>query len=646
MMGRHTMAGRRATALRRRGGVTVVIAARDAAGTLDVQLRALAAQRFDGPWEVIVADNGSTDDTVAIARSFSGRVPGLKIVDASARRGAAAARNLGATAARHPLLLFCDADDAAEPDWVAGLAHALADADAVAGGRRYDALNAAPHGPMDWPAPLFRKPPLRHLAAASSHNLGIRAAVFRDVGGFDETLAAAEDVDLCWRLQLAGFTLAAAPAAVMQIRRRSGVVATWRQAISYARADAVLAARYEGVGRGAGSPAVGVEEAPAVEEATTGARLLARLRTRGLRLPDPVHLAHRAGRAYGMRTAPRTSATTDADIPAPYVSPAHATETTGPALAASVIIAAYNAATSLAEQLEALLPQISDDTEVLVCDNGSRDATSRVAGRYVGDGRLRVIDASDRRGPAAARNIGAAHARGRLLLFCDADDVVAPGWVAAMVAALSDADLVAGALDGRTLNTANRASVSWEVSADIRMPFWTRYGAGASSNLGIRAETFASVDGFDERLRTAEDVDLCWRVQLAGHVFSRDRSALVRSRQRDGRRAVFRQAYAYGAGSRALRAKYRAYVDDDRGKTFREPLPPSSTSRPATAEAVPRARTSRMARALRVFTAGGQANLAWRLGEQLGARFGRVDPLITPMPSSVPPRPGGASAPR
>lgn len=290
---------------------SVVMPAFNASATIDAQLRALAGQAFDGAWEVVVADNGSTDDTVDRARSWEDRLPGLRVVDASARRGPGAARNIGAAAARAPFLLFCDADDAAEPSWVAALVVALEGADAASGARGYSALNRVPHGPMDWAAPLFSKEPLPHLSAASSHNLGVRAAAFAAIGGFDETLSAGEDVDLCWRLQLAGLHLAPAPDAVMQIRRREGLLATYRQALSYGRADALLARKYAAVvpplSPHAGTR--GAEHEPG--RATPG--VVARLRARGLRAPDPVHLLARLGRDRGERLGRRLPA------PAPYV---------------------------------------------------------------------------------------------------------------------------------------------------------------------------------------------------------------------------------------------------------------------------------------------------------------------------------------
>lgn len=286
---------------------SVVMPALNAAATIDGQLAALAAQVFAGTWEVVVADNGSSDDTVARALAWTGRLPRLRVVDASARRGPGAARNIGAAAAHAGILLFCDADDAAEPGWTAALAGALRRADAAAGGRRYSALNVAAHGPMDWPEPVFAKEPLAHLASASSHNLGVRAEVFASVGGFDESLPAGEDVDLCWRIQLAGFRFVAAPDALMQIRRRAGLLATYRQAVSYGRADALLAQKYAAVPRPMPSSAAGD---PATAERARG--LLERLRTRALRPPDPAHLLDRLGKRRGHRLARRLPP------PAPY----------------------------------------------------------------------------------------------------------------------------------------------------------------------------------------------------------------------------------------------------------------------------------------------------------------------------------------
>src|SRR5437763_781538 len=116
--------------------LSVVIPCLNAAATLGVQLAALAAQGWEGDWEVVVADNGSTDGSQAVAESYRSRLRGLKLVDASDRRGQAHARNLGAAAATGDAYFFCDADDEVAPGWLAALAGEIAKHDFVA--CRYD----------------------------------------------------------------------------------------------------------------------------------------------------------------------------------------------------------------------------------------------------------------------------------------------------------------------------------------------------------------------------------------------------------------------------------------------------------------------------------------------------------------------------
>ena len=88
-----------------------------------------------------------------------------------------------------------------------------------------------------------------------------------------------------------------------------------------------------------------------------------------------------------------------------------------------------------------------------MADNGSSDSGPDLAREWSArDPRIRLVDASGRPGPAAARNIGVKAARGDLLAFCDADDVVQPGWLAGLVTALGRAEVVAGVFDSGSLN--------------------------------------------------------------------------------------------------------------------------------------------------------------------------------------------------
>lgn len=287
--------------------VSVVIPAFNAEQTLGEQLAALSRQAVPFRWEILVCDNGSRDGTVRIVREWQGRLSQLKLVDASARRGPGAARNIGAASAKASLLFFCDADDVVADDWVHEMHQALQKADFVAGGRRYSLLNSKASGPADWEAPLFTKPFLPQLPAATSSNLGVRTAVFRGVGGFDELLQTAEDIDLCWRIQLDGHPLEGRPEAIVHIRRRGNLAAVFRQAYAYGAGDRVLQHKYAEVI--ASSPFLaGVERppdsAPTSEVAIAGP--LSRAWRKMLRLRYPIDLtfavdrmARRLGHRFG-----------------------------------------------------------------------------------------------------------------------------------------------------------------------------------------------------------------------------------------------------------------------------------------------------------------------------------------------------------
>src|SRR2546423_10557404 len=101
----------------------------------------------------------------------------------------------------------------------------------------------------------------------------------------------------------------------------------------------------------------------------------------------------------------------------------------------SVVVAVLDEEAHLGEQLAALAEQTYTGAwEVLVVDNGCTDGSIDVALRFARRlPGLQIVDASERRSLAHARNRGAAEAQGDLLAFCDADDVVLPGWLEAPV---------------------------------------------------------------------------------------------------------------------------------------------------------------------------------------------------------------------
>jgi glycosyltransferase involved in cell wall biosynthesis len=228
----------------RGAAVTVVIPARDAAATIDAQLAALAHQDHDGPLHVVLADNGSSDDTAARAAAWADRFASLRVVDASARRGPAFARNAGTEAAPTELVLLCDADDIADRSYVRHLSEALADADAVAGGT-VDFHDEVPDPP---PAPQpFGTAGFGFLPGLMSCSCGYRKSAWAAVGGFDaETypVATCEDIDFAWRLQLEGFRLVQAPAGFVFYRNPPSARRVLRTWYRYGRYQPVLQQRF------------------------------------------------------------------------------------------------------------------------------------------------------------------------------------------------------------------------------------------------------------------------------------------------------------------------------------------------------------------------------------------------------------------
>ena len=220
--------------------ISVVVPVRNGMPWLEHQLRALSAQAVPVEWEVVVADNGSDDGTRTCVERWSERNPRIHLVDASARRGAAAARNIGVRSAHGSLLAFCDADDVVRPDWVNSMWRALADADLVAGVFDFGALEGSPSAV---PVPAATRQ-LGFLPFALSANLAASREVFDAVQGFDEELSPEEDVDLCWRLQLTGYRLAVANDAVVEKRERPTGMATFRAAWAYGRCGPRLFTRY------------------------------------------------------------------------------------------------------------------------------------------------------------------------------------------------------------------------------------------------------------------------------------------------------------------------------------------------------------------------------------------------------------------
>ena len=217
-------------------GISIVIPTRDR-GRLLLDAVASALSAPVPPLEVIVADDGSTDGSVAQAQRAH---PSIRVV-----RGpfgnAARARNAGAFAARGDVLGFLDSDDLMLPGKTGVLVeHLRADASLAlvhgmtqvirADGALDDVMTAHQHASFARGAQIgLDYPGLAEFCAMYTSATAIRRASFSAIGGYDETLDAYEDWDLYLRLSLVG-QLAYVDDLAAQYRIWSGNVAAFRTA--------------------------------------------------------------------------------------------------------------------------------------------------------------------------------------------------------------------------------------------------------------------------------------------------------------------------------------------------------------------------------------------------------------------------------
>jgi len=226
--------------------LSVIIACFNGGRTLAEQLDALAGQKWRQEWEVIIADNGSTDNSRQIAESFKARLPNLRVVDAGNKRGAAHARNVAIQEARSDRFAFCDADDQVGGGWVASIGEALEEFDVVVSQFDDQKLNQQWLREL-WYSPTATvgpKPILGFLPAAAAYGLGITRRVYERVGAFDESLPRMSDIDYTWRVQLAGFKLQFLPHAVVHYRHRETLRGMFVQAYRDGQAQVLLYKMY------------------------------------------------------------------------------------------------------------------------------------------------------------------------------------------------------------------------------------------------------------------------------------------------------------------------------------------------------------------------------------------------------------------
>jgi glycosyltransferase involved in cell wall biosynthesis len=194
--------------------------------------------------------------------------------------------------------------------------------------------------------------------------------------------------------------------------------------------------------------------------------------------------------------------------------------------AVSIIMPAYNVAPYVGEALRSALAQTFTDFEVIVVDDGSKDATAEIVNAIAQtDPRVRLVQQSNR-GLAGARNTALRASRGEFFALLDSDDLWEPAFLAAQLAILEarpDIDIVTG--NGWYLQGPRDGQLARPYPdprpdpklASIIGDEWSVFIMSV-----MRRRVYTAIGAFDEEMRSNEDYDFWLRAAVAGFTFARN----------------------------------------------------------------------------------------------------------------------------
>ena len=271
--------------------LTVVITTHDRSDVLDAALESIALQTWDGDWEVVILDNGSTGEHPRTLERWVDKMPvPARVIVANERHNPSYARNMAVASSIARSVAFVDDDDVVAQGWVEAMGRALRTHEFVGSKFDYDMLNDPALAAVNH----FQSDRLgRHFGAeiVASGGSGCRRTLWNDIGGSDETFRNSQDVDFSLRVaRRVGVAPHFCAGAEYHVRLRDGAGPAFRRGRRRGRAEVQLFATHH--------DAFGVS-------ADSLMRVVARWGRLVLQLPATisprkrVHWAEQAGRRVG-----------------------------------------------------------------------------------------------------------------------------------------------------------------------------------------------------------------------------------------------------------------------------------------------------------------------------------------------------------
>jgi cellulose synthase/poly-beta-1,6-N-acetylglucosamine synthase-like glycosyltransferase len=232
---------------------------------------------------------------------------------------------------------------------------------------------------------------------------------------------------------------------------------------------------------------------------------------------------------------------------------------------ASVVICAYNAASTIEDNLDSLARLNYPNYEVIVVNDGSQDDTAQIVAKYP----FKLISVRNG-GLSAARNLGWRAATGEIVAYTDADTRVDPDWLSYLVQPFLTTDAVG--VGGPNVVPGDDGWISQCVARSPGGPTHVLLNDTEAEhipgcNMAFRRCALAEVGGFDPTYTKAgDDVDICWRLQERGWHLAFSPSALVWHHHRNSVRAYWRQQVGYGEGESFLEHRHQEKFNE-RGQT-------------------------------------------------------------------------------